>query len=127
MGLETMGAQEWMAIINVHVKWKQRLMAYIESGGSTGQADAAPFGSDQGCALGKWIDDHAATFGDVEAYQLMRLRHADFHRKAGEVVLLVDGNRLEEASQLLHGGYTQVSQQLKRDIIRLSKGVSQFA
>jgi hypothetical protein len=126
-GLASMGAQEWMAIINVHIKWKQRLMAYIDSEGIFERLDARLVASDQKCVLGKWIDANSAQFENAEALEIVRLHHAEFHRKAGEVVLLVDDNRLQDASLLLNGSYTQVSEQLKRDIIKLSKGVSQFA
>lgn len=122
-----MGAQEWMAIINVHIKWKQRLMAYIDSEGVFERLDAKLVASDEKCILGKWIDDNGSEFENAEPLQIVRLHHAEFHRKASEVVLLVDDNRLQEASLLLNGSYTQVSEQLKRDIIKLSKGVSQLA
>jgi hypothetical protein len=116
-----MGAQEWMAIINVHIKWKQRLMAYIDSEGVFEQLDAGLVASDQKCILGKWFDANGEQFEHAEALEIIRLHHAEFHRKAGEVVQLVNDNRPEEATRLLNGSYSQVSEQLKRDIIKLSK------
>jgi len=108
----TMGANEWMAIINAHIKWKQRLAAYIENSGE--KLDAEAVASGHNCALGQWIEDHKAQFGSVEIFEIVRLHHVDFHQKAGEVVKLVDEGREAEASQLLHGSYMQISEQLKR-------------
>jgi hypothetical protein len=120
-----MGAQEWMGIINVHIKWKQRLMAYIDSEGVFERLDPKLVADDQKCVLGKWIDDNSQQFDNAGALEIIRMHHADFHHKVGEIVMLVDENRLEEANRLLNGSYTHVSEQLKRDIIKLSKGVSQ--
>lgn len=118
-----MGAQEWMAIINAHIKWKQRLAAYIE--GSSEKLDAKAIASGHNCALGQWIEDHEAQFGSVEAFEVVRLHHTDFHQKAGEVIQLVDEHRQAEASQLLNGSYMQISEQLKRDIVKLSRSMQE--
>lgn len=113
---------DWMQIISAHVMWKQRLLAYIE-GRSEEDLDPETIARDDRCVLGKWIYSEGQRFNSLTEFEEVRQRHAHFHLQAAEVVRLVQTGRQDEASRLLHGQYSKVSEQLKRRILLLSRAV----
>lgn len=113
-----MGAREWIAIINAHILWKQRLLDYIE--GSNEKFDAKAIASGSECMLSNWLENNKKQFSNTEFFETASLRHANFHHTAGKVIQLVDERRPQEASSLLRGDYAEISEQLKRDIVKLS-------
>ena len=118
-----MDSSEWLNMINTHVQWKQRLHAYI-MGTSTEIFNVATVASDNKCILGTWIYNNAQKFKQTEIFENVRLGHAEIHFKASEIILLTDQKKVNEAEQLLEGEFAEISNQFKRDLIRLSRTVN---
>lgn len=86
------------AALDAHVEWTHRLEGKL-NGDNSEALDAATVGSDCNCKLGKWIHGSAKEqFGDVPEYEQLRETHADFHRKAGEILKNV-GDRESELAR----------------------------
>lgn len=111
---------DFMAAIDVHMRWKSRLGAYIQ--GSSGEdLRVEAVSRDDQCALGKWIHGPGGqryrgidTFAEIERY------HADFHRCAGKVLATAKSGQTEEALQMLqHGDYLRNSERVKMLLAKL--------
>jgi methyl-accepting chemotaxis protein len=113
-----MADMDWMKIVNAHVMWKKRLCTYVE-GSSEESLDPAVVGADNQCALGKWIYGEGQQFKDLPDFETVRLQHAEFHQKAGEIVRLVNSADKAAAAEILHGSYSKTSEILKHRILRL--------
>jgi len=85
-GLDLKGA------LDDHTAWTQRLENKI-AGNSNEDLDVysiARIASDSECKLGQWIHgDDARQFADKAALNELRQVHADFHLKAGEVLMSI--------------------------------------
>lgn len=114
---------DWMGIINAHVMWKQRLQKLLD-GTSEETLNPAIIGMDNRCTLGQWIYGDGQAHRESEAFEEVRLMHADFHKLAAEVVNLHLAGKAEEARGLLNGDYAKLSERLKRRILGLSQQVS---
>lgn len=109
------------AAIRAHVKWKQRLVKYIE-GESEEVLDPEEVGSDCLCTLGRWIYGHGeAHYGDHPRFELLKSTHADFHAYAADVVNAVHHGDRDHALRLLQKGeYPKVSNRIKSMLAALS-------
>jgi Chemoreceptor zinc-binding domain len=108
---------DWMQIINAHVIWKQRLLACIE-GTREERLDPEVVSRDDQCALGRWIYGEGKRYDVLPEYEVVRERHPRFHIAASEVVRMRSGDQ-GKASELLHGDYSKISEQLKHRLLRL--------
>ena len=113
---------DWMGIIGAHVMWKKRLQALLD-GTSEESLDAAAIGLDNRCTLGQWIYGDGQTFNQEEKFEEVRLMHAEFHKLAANVVSLYQSGRIEEATVLLNGNYSKLSERLKHRIMSLSNQI----
>jgi methyl-accepting chemotaxis protein len=113
-----MPEMDWMKIVNAHVMWKKRLCAYVD-GSSEENLDPTVVGTDNQCALGKWIYGEGQQFKDLPDFETVRLQHAEFHQQAGEIVRLVHSADKTAAAEILHGHYSKTSEILKHQILRL--------
>ena len=89
------------AALDAHAAWIKRLDDQL-NGVSDEVIDLATVSSDCKCVLGKWIHgDALQQFGESGAYTELRQVHADFHRKAGEVLYNVISGEREQAARKL--------------------------
>lgn len=85
-GEEQFNGLDMKAALDAHTRWTQRLAGKL-NGTNPENLDAATVSSDADCRLGKWIHGTAKKrFGQLPAYEELRQIHADFHRKAGEIL-----------------------------------------
>lgn len=100
--------------IEVHLKWKQRLLDYI-NGTSSEQLDPTQIANSNICELGKWINDHTSTAGVTHLYSI----HAAFHLLASRIVQKhIDGDT-EGAMRNLKGSFHLVSTEIIDSIKKL--------
>lgn len=121
------GGLNFMTAIEAHIKWKSRLVNYIE-GTSTEDLKVEIISRDDQCPLGKWIygvgGEH---FGSIDTFGEMKDQHTLFHRCAGHVIDRAKAGEKDEAMRLLqYGDYVRASEQVKRLLaklyVRLNKG-----
>ncbi len=103
---------------DAHAAWVKRLDDQL-NGVSDEELDLATVSSDCKCALGQWIHgDALQRFGEVGAYSELRQVHADFHRKAGEVLYNVISGNHESAEKKLRELRNQ-SNNVQLSLVRL--------
>lgn len=111
---------DFIAAIEAHRKWKERLTAYVE-GTSSEKLDYTAICRDDQCALGKWIYSSGATsMGNLSIYHQLKAKHAQFHVTASRVVELVQNNDKDSAHTLLTGEeYSKTSIEVQMLISKL--------
>jgi hypothetical protein len=95
-----------------HMDWKRKLTLYIKKDPSV-KLNAEEASKDNCCQLGKWIygNEHPECKAHPE-FEAMRIKHAAFHKEAGDVIRLADAGKFQEALQCLEDrtkGYGQAS------------------
>lgn len=111
---------DFVAAIEAHRKWKERLAAYAD-GSSTEKLDHATICRDDQCALGRWIYHDGATFmGHLSLFHSVKAKHAEFHVNAAQIVEEVQRGNKEAASAMLHeGAFTKSSREVQSLLSRL--------
>lgn len=111
---------DFVAAIEAHRKWRQRLTDYIK-GKSTEELDPAVICQDDKCALGKWIYGEGRTFcGHMPKFHQLKADHAEFHINAAEVVTLHKKGKTEDAKHLLlDGAYAKYSMSVQTELSKL--------
>jgi hypothetical protein len=109
---------DWLRIITAHVAWKQRLQKFLD-GTSTETLDPAVIGVDNRCELGKWIYSGGTSFQHNANYTTVKELHANFHKVAASIVDYHMRGETQAAQSLLTGDYSQLSNTLKKNILRL--------
>jgi hypothetical protein len=111
---------DFVAAIETHRKWKERLVAYVQAT-STEILDHAVICQDNQCALGKWIYGNGATFcSHLPLFHQLKSKHSQFHIGAAEVVQKVQQDRFEEArSLLLEGDFAKSSRDVQTMLSKL--------
>ncbi len=111
---------DFVAAIEAHRKWKERLTAYVE-GTSTEKLDYTAICRDDQCALGKWIySAGSALMADLSIFHQLKAKHAQFHVTASRVVELVQKNDRDSAQKLLTGDeYSKTSIEVQMLISKL--------
>jgi len=74
------------AAIKAHFAWFERLRAAIDSGKS--EFVPALVAKDNQCEFGKWIYADLKSICSQEKYDRIKIKHAEFHKKASEVLTL---------------------------------------
>jgi methyl-accepting chemotaxis protein len=78
--------------IVAHTEWKMRLSRYVRK--PDGTYTAGEVGRDDKCRLGKWIyGEGRERFGSLPEYSLLLTQHAEFHKKAAEIIQKADSGR----------------------------------
>lgn len=99
------------AAISAHVDWKMKLSKYL--GHPDGSLDHKKVCLDNACSLGKWLYGSGAEYKetDPKVYESLRQSHAEFHKTAGEIILLINSKDLNRAKVMLQPGgpYMKVS------------------
>ena len=113
-------ASEGKEAIDSHIKWKGRLQAYIK-GDSKEDLRVDTVSRDDQCTLGHWLNGIGGErFGQMPAFAVVRSRHAQFHRCAGEVLAVAQQGQKEKALHMLEeGAYPDASVQVAEAIVTL--------
>lgn len=106
-------------VIDAHMAWRHRLEAVIKGTGHE-QLNVREVEVDNLCALGKWIHGSAKPlYGRLPEYRDLYKAHANFHLLAGEILKENNRGNHDAALVLLRGGFTELSNRVQLDIIRL--------
>jgi len=84
--------------ISAHRQWKVTLREAIESGD---KVDAATLSRDDCCALGRWIYADGQRLRERRSFVDLVGKHAHFHQVAGQVGVLVNSGKIDEAIDAL--------------------------
>jgi hypothetical protein len=116
-------ASEGTEAIDSHIKWKARLQAHINGDGKEDLRVETVSRDDQ-CTLGQWINGIGGErFGQNPVFAVVRSRHANFHRCAGEVLAVARQGDKEKALHMLEeGAYPDASEQVAEAIVHLFAG-----
>lgn len=106
--------------ISAHIKWKARLNRFIDGTGGE-RLDSATVCKDNLCDLGKWIYGEGAKYKSASHYGDLVAKHANFHRRAAEVVEKVESNDRPAARALLSGAFTVASKETVSAIMEMKK------
>ena len=92
--------------IDVHVRWKQKLTAYVAKPDRS--LNAVALSQDNQCELGKWLHGEGQKQSNWAGYAQLVSEHARFHKAASAVVKNADaGQRMTESVSL--GGSSEYS------------------
>ncbi len=119
-GAAAYGGLDFYKAIEAHQRWKVRLAEHIR-GASSERLDWQVVCRDDQCALGQWLHQ-GARVPEAQHALFTRLlgEHAEFHRRAGEVVQLVDDGAREQAlRQLTSGDYARASHRVVASLSQL--------
>jgi hypothetical protein len=112
-------ASEGSEAIDTHVRWKERLHAFI-SGASQEDLKVDTVSRDDQCTLGQWIHGIGGErFGQQPAFSVVKSRHAHFHRCAGEVLVVAQQDKARALHMLEEGAYPDASEQVAEAIVSL--------
>jgi hypothetical protein len=112
-------ASEGAEAIDTHVRWKERLHAFI-SGTSQEDLKVEVVSRDDLCSLGHWIHGIGGErFGQTPAFSVVKSRHAHFHRCAGEVLAVAQQDKARALHMLEEGAYPDASEQVAEAIVSL--------
>lgn len=123
-----LGGLNFMAAIDVHMKWKGRLEGYIQ-GTSREDMHVDQISRDDQCQLGQWIHGAgAAQYGTLDTFAEMRAQHAHFHICAGKVLATAKEGRKQDALHMLaHGDYLRASERVKMLLAKLYVQIAERA
>ena len=115
------------AAINAHVRWKARLMDYLEGRLPVG-LDPDVIRRDDYSALGRWLHGVGADLlGPHPAYPLLMARHRYFHEQAAEMVQWAQQGEWDHVVAILNGRYRFASNQIVLLLKSIRQGVRQEA
>jgi arginine utilization protein RocB len=115
-----LGGLNFMAAINVHMRWRTRLESHIH-GTDENDLPIERVARDDACQLGQWIyGDGARQYGGLATFAEMKLQHAHFHACAGQVLAMAKAGRKAEAlGMLTQGDYLRASERVKMLLAKL--------
>lgn len=116
-------ASEGTEAIDSHIKWKARLQAHIKGDGKE-NLDVETVARDDQCTLGQWLNGIGGQrFGHLPVFAVVRSRHANFHRCAGDVLAVARQGDKEKALHMLEeGAYPDASEQVAEALVHLFAG-----
>jgi hypothetical protein len=111
---------DFKTAIDAHMQWKIRLQNVI-AGTSTELLNVETVSCDDKCVLGRWINGPGSQmFGRLREFQELKIDHARFHLKAGDILACAIAGDKEGADTRLHKGeYNKVSEHVKLHLARL--------
>lgn len=111
-------ASEGKEALDSHIRWKARLKAFIK-GESKEKLQLDIVGRDDQCTLGQWIYGIGGyRFSENPAFEVLKARHAHFHRCASEVLAIAAAGNADKALHMLeHGAYPDASDQVAAAIV----------
>jgi Chemoreceptor zinc-binding domain len=122
------GGLNFMAAIDVHMKWCSRLESFIQ-GTSKEKLKLDAVSRDDRCELGRWIyGTGAERYGTLDTFAEMKAQHAHFHVCAGKVLATALADRRQEALHMLsHGDYLRASERVKMLLAKLYVQIAERA
>ena len=110
--------------IQAHSTWKMRLKLFL-GGTSQERLDSVMASQDDTCPLGKWIRGEGQSLmgGESEFVKLRRV-HSSFHQCAGKVLALNERGQSREASDLLEGEFTRLSNDAVQAMLEIKRSHS---
>ena len=87
--------------IDIHVAWIKKLQEAI-SGGE--KLDPTMVCKDNLCKLGEWIYGEGKAHQNLAAYEPLKIKHAQFHQCAGDVVRKVNAGDVQGALAMVDTG-----------------------
>jgi hypothetical protein len=123
-----LGGLNFMAAIDVHMKWRGRLESYIQ-GSNKEDLQVDQISRDDQCQLGKWIHGIGnEQFGTLDTFAEMTAQHAHFHVCAGKVLATAKaGNKQDALHMLAHGDYLRASERIKMLLAKLYVQIAERA
>ena len=114
------GGLNFMAAIDVHMRWRSRLESFIQ-GTSEEHLMLDAVARDDRCELGRWIYGVGAErYGTLDTFAEMKAQHAHFHVCAGKVMTTAMADHKQEALHMLtHGDYLRASERVKMLLAKL--------
>ena len=108
--------------INAHLQWISKLTTLIY-GGQIPDRDTASV--DNACAFGKWIHGEGTQLhGNVKGFAELREKHRQFHLAVGQVIDLVNANKMDEAKiEMTSGKFRQISGEVVNLLSRLRNSI----
>jgi hypothetical protein len=94
--------EEIDAALAAHSLWKKRLQDAISSGHSEFKPDIVK--KDNVCDFGKWFFGLSKETAQTEGYKNVKALHADFHKIAGEILILALAGKKDEALKQIEVG-----------------------
>ena len=115
-----LGGLNFMAAIDIHMRWRARLEGFIQ-GTDSEKLSPEVIGRDDRCELGRWIYGAGAQrYGTLDTFAEMKAQHAHFHVCAGKVLATALADRKQEALHMLaHGDYQRASERVKMLLAKL--------
>jgi len=122
------GGLNFMAAIDVHMKWKGQLESYIQGAGRE-DMQVEIISRDDQCLLGQWIYGAGnARYGTLDTFAEMKAQHAHFHVCAGKVLATAkEGHKQEALHMLAHGDYLRASERIKMLLAKLYVQIAERA
>jgi hypothetical protein len=122
------GGLNFMAAIDVHMRWRGRLESFIQ-GTSEEKLLLDVVARDDRCELGRWIHGAGAErYGTLDTFAEIKAQHAHFHACAGKVLATALADRKPEALHMLsHGDYLRASERVKMLLARLYVQIAERA
>jgi len=118
---------DFNAAISAHVDWKMKLSRYLNN--PDGSLHHEKVCLDNACMLGKWIYGDGAEYRNTnpQTFDDLKKSHAEFHKTAGQIILLINTKKKNEAEKMLAAGghYMKISDNTIRLIQRLKDTVEQ--
>jgi hypothetical protein len=108
--------------INAHLQWISKLTAAIYGGQIP---DRAVSSVDNVCALGKWIHGEGnQLYGNAKEFAELREKHRQFHLAVGQVLDLVNADKMAEAkAEIAAGAFRKISGEVINLLSRLRNSV----
>jgi hypothetical protein len=123
---DSYGGLNFYSAIQSHQKWKSRLTSYVR-GESDEKLDAATICLDDRCPLGRWLHhDASVPHAQFGIFQRLIEEHAEFYRRAAEVVTLAQSGARESALHAVaRGDYARISHKVVRTLSELYRALSE--
>jgi hypothetical protein len=86
--------------IQAHTNWKLRLFSACK-GSSKEKIDVRTVEKDNLCELGKWLHGDAKRYGADSSLATLVRAHAEFHRSAAALALLIERGQKAAAEKIL--------------------------
>ncbi|MBI5473545.1 MAG: CZB domain-containing protein [Ignavibacteriae bacterium] len=90
------------AALAAHAQWKKRLQDAITTGQSEFKPDAVK--KDNACQFGQWLYGLPQQDTASEDFKKVKMLHAEFHKIAGEILMLALSGKKENAMKMLGFG-----------------------
>ncbi len=98
--------------ISAHSQWKLRLKQAIATGNITDDPQVVAL--DTRCDFGKWM--HGTTLTpEIKAskpYIVIKRLHAEFHACAGQILVLAENGKTNEAEKMMQGEFNVLAKKL---------------